>query len=81
MSAKLTESQTQTEETFGFKWKKRDTYESDAVQTEWRRWLFEKYLDGDESRLKSLLAGGRKRILDAGCGSGGSGISVIGVPE
>jgi len=76
----ISESQRQTEETFGFKWKKRDTYESPAMQMEWKRWLFEKYFDGDPSRLNSLLHqhGGSKRILDAGCGSGGSGLLLFG---
>jgi arsenite methyltransferase len=74
------ENQQQTDETFGFKWKKRDTYESAAVQSEWKRWLFEKYFDNDVSRLDALLAegGGSKRILDAGCGSGGSGYLLFG---
>ena len=72
--------QKQTQETFGFKWKKRDTYESTAVQKEWRRWLFEKYFDNDPSRLDELLPleGQSKRILDAGCGSGGSGLLLFG---
>ena len=43
----MSDHQKQTEDTFGFKWKKRETYESSAVQTEWQRWLFEKYFDGD----------------------------------
>lgn len=75
MSNDISNDQRQTEETFGFKWKKRDTYESSAVQAEWRRWLFEKYFDGEGKRLADLLNqdGTRKKILDAGCGSGGSG--------
>ena len=72
-------SQKQTEETFNFKWKKRETYESPAVKLEWKRWLFEKYFDGDESILReSILGKQRKRILDAGCGSGGSGLLLFG---
>ena len=64
-------NQKQTEETFGFKWKKRDTYESPAVQKELRRWLFEKYFDNDPTLLDDLLSvkSGEKSILDAGCGS------------
>jgi arsenite methyltransferase len=74
----ISDYQKQTDDTFGFKWKKRHTYESDAVQLEWKRWLLEKYFDGDPMRLDQLLRGGRKRILDAGCGSGGSGLLLFG---
>jgi len=67
----FSDNQKQTENTFSFKWKMRKTYESESVQKEWKRWLFEKYFDSDQSRLDFLLnEGGRKRILDAGCGSG-----------
>jgi SAM-dependent methyltransferase len=74
------DNQAQTSETFGFKWKKRDTYESPSVQQEWRRWLFEKYFDNDPSRLTALLqaSSGRMSILDAGCGSGGSALLLFG---
>ena len=73
------QTQKQTEETFSFKWKKRDTYESAAVQREWKRWLFEKYFDNDPSLLDELLPNkGGKKILDAGCGSGGSALLLFG---
>lgn len=76
----LSEAQRQTKTTFGFKWKKRDTYESQSVQQEWRRWLFEKYFDNAPSKLEQMLDAckTRKRILDAGCGSGGSGLLLFG---
>ncbi len=74
----ISENQKQTEETFGFKWGKRETYESDAYQAEWKRWLYEKYFDSEELGLNEILKGGRKRILDAGCGSGGSGYVLFG---
>lgn len=80
MTNKTSKTQQQTEETFGFKWKKRETYESPAVQQEWKRWLLEKYFDGDPSRLEQLLSSGdgAKTILDAGCGGGGSGLLLFG---
>jgi arsenite methyltransferase len=43
-----------------------------------RAWLFERYCGGDESLLAGWLAGGRKRILDAGCGAGFSGLLFFG---
>lgn len=77
---KISSNQKQTQNAFGFKWQKRDTYESDAMQSEWKRWLFEKYFDSDDTRLRDLLGadGGRKKILDAGCGSAGSGYLLFG---
>jgi arsenite methyltransferase len=80
MTKLQSDSQAQTSDTFGFKWKKRDTYESPAMQQEWRRWLLEKYFDNDPSRLAALLQAreGRLSILDAGCGSGGSALLLFG---
>lgn len=80
MADQHSQTQAQTADAFGFKWKNRDAYESPAVQNEWRRWLFEKYFDGERQRLASLLnePPGRKQILDAGCGSGGSGLLLFG---
>ena len=70
--------QAQTEEAFGFKWAKRDTYESDAVKENGRRWLFERYCGGDPVLLDGWLAGGRKVIVDAGCGAGFSALLFFG---
>ena len=72
------ENQRQTEDTFGYKWKRRSTYESPAMQAAWRRWLLEKYFDGNEDGPRSLLGTGPTRILDAGCGSGGSALALFG---
>jgi len=71
-------AQVQTKETFGFKWSKRDTYESEEVTSNMQRWLFERYCGGDHARLSQWLGGGRKIILDAGCGSGYSAILFFG---
>jgi arsenite methyltransferase len=79
MTKMPSQTQKQTEETFSFKWKQRDTYESPAVQREWKRWLFEKYFDNDPACLDELLPNkGGKKILDAGCGSGGSALLLFG---
>lgn len=78
MNSGISSDQKQTESTFGFKWQKRATYESASVQKDWADWLFLKYFDNDRSKLDKILSGGRKRILDAGCGSGGSASLLFG---
>jgi arsenite methyltransferase len=77
-TAALSEAQDQTRETFGFKWAKRDTYESPAMQDAARAWLFERYCGGDPARLDAWLAGERKVIVDAGCGAGFSALLFFG---
>jgi SAM-dependent methyltransferase len=64
------DAQRQTESTFGFKWAKRETYESEAMAKTAREWLFQRYCGGDPAVLDGWLSGGRKKILDAGCGAG-----------
>ena len=78
MSKAISINQKQTQEAFSYKWDKRDSYESAEVQTEWKRWLIEKYFGGDSHGLQRLLGNGRKRILDAGCGAGGSALLLFG---
>ena len=70
MKRELSENQSQTESSFGFKWNKIDTYSSQHVQDEWKRWLVEKYFDGKIGDINALLSQGNMKILDAGCGSG-----------
>lgn len=70
--------QRQTEKTFAFKWGQQDTYESEAVKAKARQWLLDRYFAGDEERLDMLLGGEGKRILDAGCGSGFTGLLLFG---
>jgi SAM-dependent methyltransferase len=71
-------TQAQTEQAFGFKWARRDTYESPAVAEATERWLVERYCDGDRARLDAMLSGGRKLIVDAGCGAGFSALLLFG---
>ena len=68
-------SQTQTEQTFAFKWRKRDTYESEAVHAASKKWLKERYGLSDTDFSK-LLEG--KTVLDAGCGAGFSALLLFG---
>ena len=70
--------QIQTAECFGYKWSKRDTYESESMKNLSTNWLIERYCGGDINKLAQWLEGGRKIILDAGCGSGYSAILFFG---
>jgi SAM-dependent methyltransferase len=74
----MSETQRQTEDVFSYKWRRRETYESEHMQAEWKRWMLEKYFDGDPAGPRRLLGPGPKRILDAGCGSGGSAMLLFG---
>ena len=77
-NADCSPDQDQTRSTFGFKWSKRSTYESEAVQAANREWLLQRYCSGDPNRLKEWLGTERKLVLDAGCGSGFSAILLLG---
>ncbi len=68
--ASTSSQQNQTADSFGFKWSRRDTYDSLEVKEFSSQWLMDRYCGGRPELLKSWLEGGRKLILDAGCGSG-----------
>lgn len=72
------ENQKQTDQAFGFKWSKRESYESPASQAAMHNWLIERYCAGELLRLDKWLKGSRKIIIDAGCGAGFSGILFFG---
>jgi SAM-dependent methyltransferase len=71
-------AQEQTRDAFAFKWAQRHTYESDAVKANARAWLVDRYCEGDVTRLDAWLAGERKLVLDAGCGSGFTALLLFG---
>jgi SAM-dependent methyltransferase len=48
------------------------------MQAEWKRWMLEKYFDSDLAGPQRLLGSSTRRILDAGCGSGGSAMLLFG---
>lgn len=68
-------AQAQTEEAFGFKWKKRDTFDSPASLARMKKWLIERY--GDVAHAPWLAEHGENPLLlDAGCGAGMSGLEL-----
>jgi SAM-dependent methyltransferase len=71
-------NQRQTADAFGFKWARRDTYESEAMKRNHLAWMVERYLGGDAAAIDAMLAGGRKTILDAGCGAAYSALLLFG---
>jgi arsenite methyltransferase len=61
--------QQQVGESFGFKWAKRDTFESEASLARAAAWLAERYGFGSVDEMRSWFSG-RGSVLDAGCGAG-----------
>ena len=73
----ISKAQAQTSETFGFKWKKRDSFDSPASLARMREWLLERY--GDLAQAPWLAEYGEQPLLiDAGCGAGMSGLELLG---
>lgn len=73
----ISRAQAQTGESFGFKWKKRDTFDSPASLSRMRAWLVERY--GDPARADWLPEHGDWPVLlDAGCGAGMSAVELFG---
>lgn len=71
----LSDDQSQTSETFGFKWHKRDTFEGE-VANNMRRWLKQKYGDVSSAFWFAGL-GPDSIVLDAGCGAALSAIELF----
>jgi arsenite methyltransferase len=68
--------QQQTSDTFGFKWHKRETFESEASLERTRAWLFERYGDVPSAGFWAELRE-RPLMLDAGCGAGLSTLALF----
>lgn len=62
------EGQLQTSNTFGFKWERRETYDSPEFKALTVDWLAQKYGFASVEDWKDFYAG-RQMILDVGCGS------------
>ena len=70
------ESQNQTKETFSYKWKKLDTFNSQSSLKRMREWLIERY--GDIANSQWLKEhGDNPLLLDAGCGAGMSALELF----
>jgi arsenite methyltransferase len=70
-------AQAQTASTFGYKWQRRETYDSGVMQAALGAWLRERYGDPDAMPwLAGLLPA--PMMLDAGCGSGMSALELFG---
>jgi ubiquinone/menaquinone biosynthesis C-methylase UbiE len=69
-------AQKQTQKTFGFKWKKEDTFNSEASLNRMKSWLLERYQE-PQNWLDQLEVE-NPTVLDAGCGAGMSGFEYWG---
>lgn len=75
--ALVSASQDQTAQVFGYKWRKRDTFESPASLARMRAWLVERY--GNVASADWLAASAKHQLLlDAGCGAGMSALELLG---
>jgi ubiquinone/menaquinone biosynthesis C-methylase UbiE len=74
--ALVSDAQAQTEETFGFKWKQIDSFDSPSSLARMREWLLERY--GDVATSDWLDEHGeRPLLLDAGCGASMSALELL----
>src|SRR5688572_17039074 len=69
LERRYSDNQKQTADIFGFKWAKRDTYESDTMKRMAREWQLERYGPYCDELLKWLDESQNRIIMDAGCGS------------
>lgn len=70
-------SQAQTSDAFGFKWKRRESYDSPAMLAAIRGWLVQRYGSPDEMGWL-FNAEKPQLLLDAGCGSAVSALELFG---
>lgn len=72
--------QIQTSNAFGFKWQRRDTYDSPAVKSSSAAWMAGKYGFSSPADWAGYYSS-RRRILDVGCGSGFSSSLWLDTPH
>lgn len=68
------ENQKQTEQVFGFKWNKRDTFESEASLQMMQKWSNERYRPASEWFAPQAQP---YTVLDAGCGASYTGLQYF----
>lgn len=61
--------QSQTRDSFGYKWRQTDSFGSAAQREVSRKWLMERYGFEDAAAMAAYFAS-RQHLLDAGCGGG-----------
>lgn len=74
----VSENQKQTADIFGYKWSKRDTFESEASLKRQEKWMIERYCSGALDNRDAWFTGEPKVILDAGCGAAMSALQLFG---
>jgi arsenite methyltransferase len=74
--AAASEAQQQTSEAFGYKWRQRDTFESQVSLDRAREWLVERYGDIVDAPFWDELPPSPV-LLDAGCGAGMSALALF----
>ena len=73
----ISAAQQQTRDAFGFKWNKRDTFESATSLARMREWLLSRY--GDIAAAAWIREyGPLPLVVDAGCGAGMSAMELFG---
>lgn len=77
LQALASAAQAQTEQSFGFKWAKRETFESEASLAHARNWLVSRYGDMTEAAWLRDRSD-RPVVLDAGCGAAMSALELFG---
>jgi arsenite methyltransferase len=70
-------AQAQTSEAFGFKWQRRDTFESPVSRSRMREWLHERYGNVTQERWWAEH-GDSPLVVDAGCGAAFSAVELLG---
>lgn len=71
------DNQKQTKDTFSYKWGKKNSYIGKKINSNYGKWLMEKYFSGNWDMLDKIVPDG-SILLDAGCGAGMSAIDLFG---
>lgn len=69
-------AQAQTAGSFGFKWSKRETFETEHMRRQTREWLVERYGDIEHAPWWDVYEGAPV-VVDAGCGAAYSAVELL----